>query len=397
MSDVDWIFVVIIGLYLIESMVWLKQGVTVFTRFLGKFRSPLAATRLIGNDFGAVVLGGPAPWDASFLCEPLPVSISPEGVVPFVPASPLQPDRRLSTGLMFTWDELKELRKDELTLLVKNQFVCKLRNHRTASHLHAMLRHIANLEPDEREPLVAHLIADALDSQQVGQLYQNWLEQTSRLRWAASLLFFWTIPLGIVLYYNLIPVPFAKDTQFTIAYFAIFAAIWLWAILESFLAHRKLVPHDRVGRYKMLFTSMVSPAVPMRAPDRLAREIYLFVHPLAFAAALRDPILGRDPVLLRVCAENTVRDIEYPRLPELPTGISDAATSVVHWSTQATKAQIRRLLEEAGLDYDQLLARPNHQAADAKSFCPRCHDDFTPVLANCSRCGNRPTIPFPDA
>lgn len=390
MSDVDWIFVVIIGLYLIESMVWLKQGVTVFTRFLGKFRSPLAAIRLIGNDFGALVLGGPAPWDASFLCEPLPISMSPEGVVPFVPASPLQPDRRLATGLMFTWDDLKELRKDELTLLVKNQFVCKLRNHRTASHLHCTLRHIASLEPEGREPLVANLIADALDKREIGECYQNWLDHTSRLRVAASLLFFWTIPLGIVLYYDLIPIPQAKDIQFTVTYFAIFAAIWLWSILESFLAHRKLVPHDRIGRYKMLFTSIVSPAVPMRAPDRLAREIYLFVHPIAFAAALNDP------VLLRGCAENTVRDLEYPRLPELPKGISELAASVVNWSTVTTKAQIRRLLEDAGLHYDQLLAPPSYPAAEAKSFCPRCHDDFTAVTANCSRCGNRTTVSFPE-
>lgn len=388
MSDVDWIFVVLIGLYLIESMVWLKQGVTVFSRFFGKFRSPLSSIRLIGNDFGALILGGPMPWDASFLCEPLPISVSPKGIVPFVPAAPLQADRRMATGLFFSWDELKDLRRDEQSLLVKNQFVCKARNNRTAAHLCDTLRHIASLEADQREPLIAYLISESLDQTQISEKYQSWLDNTNRLRLAASLLFFWTIPIGIVLYYNVIPLPIVRDTQFTVAYFAIFAATWLWAILESFLAHRKLVPHDKLGRIKLLFTSMVSPAVPMRAPDRLARDMFLFVHPLAFAAVLDVPNL------LQTCAENTVRDITYPRFPELPAGITDQGANVVRWSNQVTEDRLRELLVSLKLDYDQLSTKPVHQAADALSYCPRCHDDFSPIEANCSRCGNRPTVPY---
>lgn len=388
MSDVDWIFVVLVGLYLIESMVWLKQGVTVFTRFFGKLRSPTAAIRLIGNDFGALALGGSLPWDVSFLCEPLPISVSPEGVVPFVPASPLQPDRRPATGLLFAWDDLRKVRRDEHSLLVKSQFICKARNHRSASHLCEMLKHIAGLEPDQREPVISHLIADQLDQTRVSEQYQEWNDRTGRLRLAASLLFFWTLPVGAILYYDLIPLPIERDTEFTVVYFAIFAAIWLWAILESYLGHATLLPHDRSGRWKMLFTSMVSPAVPMRAPDRLAREFFLFVHPLTFAA-----VLG-DPAMLRLCAADTVRDLQYPRMPELPGGIQDSARGVVRWSMETTKTQVEMLLNEHGIDSDSLLTPPAIQAADAQSYCPRCHDDFSPIAASCGRCGNRPTVPF---
>lgn len=388
MSDVDWIFVVLVGLYLIESMVWLKQGVTVFTRFFGKLRSPTAAIRLIGNDFGALALGGSLPWDVSFLCEPLPISVSPEGVVPFVPASPLQPDRRPATGLLFAWDDLRKVRRDEHSLLVKSQFICKARNHRSASHLCEMLKHIAGLEPDQREPVISHLIADQLDQTRVSEQYQEWNDRTGRLRLAASLLFFWTLPVGIICYYDLIPIPVPRDTQFTIVYFAIFVTLWLWAILESVIAHVKLLPHDKSGRFKMLFTSMVSPVVPMRAPDRLAREFFLFVHPLTFAT-----VLG-DAQILTTCAEETVRDLRFPRLPELPGGISDSARAVVRWSSESTKAQIESLLTEIGNDIQSLAAQPNSQAIDAKSYCPRCHDDFSQLMASCSRCGNRPTVPF---
>jgi hypothetical protein len=388
MSDVDWIFIVVTGLYLIESMVWLRPGVLVFTRFLGKFRAPMAAVRLIGNDLGAVILGGPLPWDFSFLCEPLPVSVSPQGVVPFVPAAPLQADRRGATGLMFSWDDLQEIRCEEQSLFVKSQFVCRTRNNRSAKHLCDTLKYIAALAGDDREPLILSLISDPLDQDRVAEQFQGWRERTGRLRLAASVLFFWTIPFGIILYYDIIPLHVVRDTQLAIAYFTIFGAIWLWSIVESFLSHRMLLPYDLAGRYKLLFTSMVSPAVPMRAPDRLARELFMFVHPLAFAH-----VLG-DEAILRKCAEETVRDIEYPRLPDLPMGISSEARNVVQWSTAATSEHVRSLVSKMGLDYEGLVSQPTDYATESQSYCPRCHDDFVPIAATCSRCGNRPTKPL---
>ena len=388
MSDVDWIFVALIGLYLIESMAWLKPGSSVFVRFCGTFRSPLSVLQLFGNDAGTLVLGGPLTSDASFICEPLPISIAPEGVVSFVPASPLKTERCPATGLLFTWSELEELRLEEQKLLVNERTVCRPRNSRSAKYLYETLRHISKLGAEKRSGLASHLIASTLNHQDTREQLDQWRRVTRRLRFASALRFLWTLPLGIVLFYELVPLPFKRNWQFTLTYLTILVVLWWWTTLEGFLAHRKLLPFELGGRLKLLFTSLISPVVPMRAADRLGRDLFLFVHPLAFAAAIDDR------KLMETCSREIVRDLEFPLPPELPPHSPPASEHVVQWSTSETISEVKQMLSELKIDYDGFLAAPERSDKQSQSYCPRCHDDYHALKANCSRCGNRPTVPF---
>lgn len=388
MSDVDWIFVALIGLYLIETVFWLKPGTVAFTRFWGRFRSPLSPLKLIGNEAGTLVLGGPLASDASFLCEPLPLSLSPQGVVSFVSAAPLQPERRRHPGAEFSWSELKDLRLDERTLMVNQRVVCQPRSARSARYLCDTLRHLAELASPQRDDLLVDLIASTLDHQDVRTRIGEWRSTTQRLRLASVLLFLWTIPLGIVAYYELVPIPVVRNWRFVGLFLAILAVLWGWAILESFYAYRKLLPAERSGRSLLMFTSMVSPVVPMRNADRMARELFLFVHPLALAAAIDDK------QLLELCVRETIRDLEFPLCPELPPKLTESGRSIVEWSNSVMIAQVKQLLGELNLDYDRVLVAPPRVNRQSQSYCPRCHDEYTVAEAFCSRCGNRPTVPF---
>ncbi|MFN9248613.1 MAG: hypothetical protein ACK6DS_16235 [Planctomycetota bacterium] len=388
MSDVDLIFVALISLYLIETMFWLKPGSLAFSRVWGRFRSPLSPIKLIGNDAGTLVLGGPLTSDASFLCEPLPISISPAGVVSFVPAAPLQTERRRHPGAEFSWTELKALRLEDRSLMINQRFVCQPRNARSARYLCDTLLHLADLGDSQRSELIVDLFASTLDLHDTRQRLDLWKQATRRLRLAAGLLFLWTIPLGMALYYELITIPVPRNWQVLIFFLAILAVLWGWAIIESYFAHRELLPEDASGRSLLLFTSLVSPVVPMRNADRLARELFLFVHPLALAAAINN-----QPIL-EVAARDTVRDLKYPLFPEMPDPISEAGRSIIDWSNSITTTQVKQLMSELNIDFNQMLAAPPRVNPQAQSYCPRCHDDYTVAAAFCSRCGDRPTIRY---
>ena len=51
----------------------------------------------------------------------------------------------------------------------------------------------------------------------------------------------------MALYYELITIPVPRNWQFLIFFLAILAVLWGWAIIESYFAHRELLPADASG------------------------------------------------------------------------------------------------------------------------------------------------------
>lgn len=386
LSDVEWIFVVLTTLYLVEAVPWIRPGGAPFSSAWGRFRRPGPSPRVVGNDSGGLHTCGLAPFDATFIAESIPVAVAPPGVFGYVSPSPLEIERLPVCETFFTWAELEQLRRCDRDLMVGGQLLCRLRSAATAQCLLRVLRELAATTEEARRPGIERWVASMFDLNATRQSVAAWRSATRILRFSATLLFLWIFPFGLARYYDLLPG--RPDLSTLVLYLAGFFLLWWYTNGLVYLSHRRLQPLERASRWKAVFTAFVSPAVPLRAADHLAREQFALVHPLTLAAALSAPAEIREVVAI------SLRDLRYPRLPEAPPEASATALATIREYRRIQLQFATRLAEELGFDAESLVAPPVPEHPDSESYCPRCVQEYTRRDAHCLECGNRPTVPF---
>lgn len=385
LSDVEWIFVILAVLYFGEALVWVRPGVVAFVSSWGAIGSVRRPRRLTGNENGDLVLASLLPVDVTLLSEPIPLSFSADGVVAFVAAAPLQHDRRLQSGELFSWDQLRAVTAEGRDVKVGERLLCTNRSERSASYLAAKLRELSAFPPEARSEPIETWRAEQFDSARVSKRIRMWEEATVAIRIGATLLSCW-LGMGVSLYYGWLPL--APDGLIVAIYLAIFFILWWATALAAILGHRYLYPADRWGRLKQTLYSFLSPAVPLRLADALGRELLEFEHPLAVSAA------SDSPAHFRNIAQRVIRDAIYPQLPEEPDDLNTAAREIVRASRQANLQHLQRLLAARDVSYDSLLIPPQNANPDALSYCPRCQNDFLLPQSHCDACGSRPTVAY---
>lgn len=398
LTDVQWIFLVLVGLYLLESVAWIRAGVVPFAFVLRRFRDPLVYPALIGNDHGVLMLAGIGPGDALFTAHPLPLSMGDAGVCGFVAATPLQRQRVTQTETFAEWDAVKSIRQRQCSLLIDGTVLCRTSTARHADVLRRGLQRISNLESEKRPAAIDRLRGQAFAVDGVSERLALWRQSTRRLTIASTLLFVWIFPVGLARYLDVLPIP--QTYPVLIAYLGVGLTLWWWSVLEAYLSHRTLyrdpiaLRDSKASRFKLCVMSLLSPVVPLRARAYLARELFDFVHPLVFVLASietreGDPEPLSDPVtaMLRHC----VRDAMYPRLPEVPSQMSAATEDLLASDRQFSEQQLRRVLAQVGQDFDRLMVfEPEDDRCE--SYCPRCLAEYTVIEATCDNCGGRPTV-----
>lgn len=386
LSDVEWIFLVLAGLYLMESLVWVRPGTVVFWVRGDRLSNPLRRRRLIGNERGELVAPGLLPIDATLLAESPPISMGTDGVLAFVAAAPLQSERPRHSGKSYSWKELERLQCHERELYVGDERFCVLRSRGNAQALFQTIRRIATASADQRAADIDAWRRSSVDFERAREQFHQWQSATGVLRASALLLFLLIFPLGLVQYYQL--VPWAMTQQATLIYLSSVWAVWWWSALHAFLAHRKLYPERRGARAKQLFTCLISPVVPLRAADHMARELFAFLHPLTLSVALHPE------ASVRTIAAHTLRDLEFPRLPDLPVEATGSMQRIAQEDAHATRALLEAMLRGRGIDMQSLAAAPERDDPSAKSYCPRCWEEYVEPKATCTSCGERPTVAY---
>ncbi|EMI44430.1 hypothetical protein [Rhodopirellula sp. SWK7] len=397
LSDVEWIFVVLIVLYFLESLVWVRPGVSVFASRRGSFRNRKPAMRLTGNDRGQLMLGGLAPTDMTLLCHEMPVSITGEGVVAFVPMSPINNERPHRSGDSFRWSELADCRSNERDVIAGGRTVCHMNNAAIARRFADQLSSLARTPENERAEKIERFREAMYDVQEIRDRVEDLSKQTRWIRPLASMLLIWIGPIGVLLYYGILPV--SRDAPTTVAYLVMLFLLWWGVAACIFTAHRRLFREDRTGRFKLVACSLLSPAVPLRSIDYLSRELLAtdLYHPLAVSAAIDSS------EQFRSVAERTMRDIEHPIAPEMPntesaatagTTTNEVINAIVMDSRASDWDLITKLLSDSKIPFEELLAAPEPEDDASMEYCPRCHQQFEIENAACDQCGGRETLPL---
>jgi len=396
LSDVMWIYVILSGLYVIESLAWVPAGSLAFTSVFGKFAGPCGRRRVIGNDLGYLAICGPAPTDATFLTEPCPVSLGRKGVVGYTVVSPIGIDRPVDTGVFFDWAELTRIRANDPDLVVDGRLLCRLASPASANRLAERLLRMANLEcRDARDEDIGRFVSEQFDPAPIRQKVDAWRTATAPLRPLSWALIVWIYVVGPARYWGWLP--WWTGTGSVVTYIAILCLLWWASVGLITRGHRALFPDRRLERWKVMLTAFISPAVAMRGCDALSRPLIGMAHPLAAAGAL----CGDEA--LEQWADNVTRDLHFPipteglilggnffRSPES----DDAANDVV---AEYRQRMVNALPQLAGSDGSGVARyRTPAEPEDPRSlgYCPRCLQEFAIRAARCGQCGGMEAVSF---
>jgi len=395
LSDVAWIYIILTGLYLFESLAWVSSGAVAIRSYFGRFRCPTRTHRLLGNDAGYLPTFGIAPFDATLIAESCPISVAREGVYGYVAGSLVGVDAGVDSGpaswLYCPWDRIGEIKVVDRELRLDGKMLCRLSTAGAARSLAGSLSEIAGQPQQEREVAISRFVARQFDTQPIQDRIDAWRAATRRLRFVSLLLFCWIFPVGIARYQGWLPG--FSDVETIAVYLAIVLLLWWLCSGLMFYGHRRLYPGDRPQRWKLFLTSLVSPAAAMRSPDHLARRLVGISHPVAVAAAF--------------CADDEVcqwtgrlaRDLLFPKPPqgvpaESSYGTDEVAIGIVRQYREASLAALWAFAKERGFDLEPLLSQPQRDDPQAVSYCPRCHQEFSLVASRCGQCGDLPTIEY---
>ncbi len=381
-----WIYIILTALYLIESLAWVRAGGTALPSVLGRFSGQLSPRKLLGNERGFVSRFGPLPLDVTFVSDSWPLSIADDGVVGFVATCPLGNDRPRGTDQFFSWAQLSNLVVKEKTLVVGDLALCELRSGESARELAAELKTIAAADTADRTTRIDQFVADRFSSENVAAKVTKFRLAARNLKLLAMMLGFWIFVIGIARYQGWLPGFSGAETL--AIYLAVLVALWWGTNVELFLAHRRLYPLKRGDRWKLLLTSIVSPAVPLRGTDHLARHLLSDRHPLAVAAVIFPPDS------LQPSFDAAIRDIHFPLLPPYPADAPEVMMAAIDQYRTRCGNEIQRLGEKLAIDTSRSLSEPTRQEPEAVSYCPRCHQEFAKLEAICTPCGDRVSIAF---
>ncbi len=386
LSDVEWIFVVLVVLYALESLVWVRSGATLFVSRWGSFRRRSPATRLTGNERGSLFVSGLSPADMSLICHELPVAISVTGVAAFVPITPVGNDRPARSGEAFAWSDLVDCHANERDVIASGRVVCQMSGPRVASRFAGQIASIAVTSEDERAVAIERFYDELVETQSLNESLAALQAQASMIRRLSFLLLLWIGPIGLLLYYDWLPGK--TDDRATVAYMVVLFGLWWTTVGFIWRAHRKLFRGDWIGRFQLVACSLLSPAVPLRAIDYLSRELLSgrLHHPLAVSAVIDTP------QRFRQFAEHTVKDLAYPLAPEFPE--NERAVAIVSHSRELIRGSLSQIFADRGFSVEQALTPPVAEDDESVCYCPRCGQQFEMAEAVCDFCGGRSAQAF---
>jgi hypothetical protein len=342
MSELSELLALLSVLYLLECAQLVPRGAVAVQSILpGRFAARAAARFGLRRDTG-LVLGIPhPPLGLTFVVEPWPVDLGPDGIA----GRP--------------WAAARAAEAAGGQVVVDGATVATLSEPAAAAVAEA-LRRIAAVDGKRREKLVDEVLRRRLDGDAVKERVRGFARATRPLRAAENALFlalFAGAPL-LVRYGELRPFwPYVAGL-----------GVAAWAAIAALLAWRHECGPRRVVALALW------PLSAIRASDRLARGLLADVEPLA-AATLLPPAGFRD------AARRALAELRHRPTP-------------AGWFEQRLERAVIRLVREQKVDPDELFAPPERDSDASRAFCPRCRAQYVRDVACCSSCPEIRLLPY---
>lgn len=383
MRDAEILLLILAGVYMAECTRWLRYDVVAFWSPLAKKCRLTWPGRLFGNAQGGLVVGfSLPPLGRMFLCPSWTVSLSPEGVYGYVAQSLNPGGRPPATQGWFLWDEVENVEFDSHSVFVNGKLLTRTALAPQAETLAALLGRMAKLPAERRASALDQALLAMTDAPAVERLLDQYLRHTWSLQMTANWLFLWVFVGGALLVWW--PGFWRSWPALVVGLLLLLIA----AIVQYFMAQRALFPDARADRWKHVALMALSPPAAMRAHDTVARDLLVGHEPLTVGRMLMSTSDFRD------FARRVLLDLQHP----LPSNQPDDETplKIETWFRARQKELAVATVRDAGLDAAELLAPPTAEASNCRSYCPRCHLQYTVGEGECTVCSGISLISFPD-
>ncbi|HEY6269556.1 MAG TPA: hypothetical protein VIX11_14725 [Candidatus Acidoferrum sp.] len=374
MTEVQILFLVLIGVYLLQCIGWAPLESEVF-RIGWRFRARLLPKGL-GMRFGQhklLFLNPFLPLSGAIVCEFFP------SVVTNKEGTPAQSN--LSKP-----DEITGRRTIRLSYQAKQQVQSAGKEVRSAGHLlftahseayatflAAVLDHVRKRSAQDRDRAFEREFEKMFDNKKIALRLEEYQAHTVFLRTACMLLFVFLFLVAPVL----IRLRGLEHLWPVLLAYLIWSLAWIgWSFLR---AHRALYPELKEGCWQQVIVLALSPFSAIRANDVLLRDLFCAFHPVAVGYVL----LSKEES--RVLAERNLRQSLFRM-----EGDATSSDSVMRRVLQAFLAKIEMPPEE-------LLRPPLRESENCQTYCPLCLAQFVLAEGECPDCGDVHLKKFPVA
>lgn len=361
MSDLEYLYAVMVVFYLAECTHWIRTAAAPFIAWTGRcFRPSKPFFTAAGRD-GGFHFASPLPTGGTFLvASAWPFALSPVAVV-----NPV--------GTMVCFDDAPEFTARRHRLMVGKLQLAALSSPAQARRLVALLNQLVATAQGEREEVITARMRAALDSAALSARLGSF-RTVSRLPGilASVLLVFVFFLAPLVIWWLGVMMAW----PWLLGGLVILSAVNSIGFLR---AHRRLHPDLEDERFAHFLMVLLFPPAAMRTGDMLSRPLLEPFHPLAAASELCRPEEFEALACRVACG------LRYPATR--PASTTAGAGAVWGWHDRAMARAVEGLLVQHDLSLDQLVAPPAQADAGSRSYCPRCHAQFTRETGTCSDCG----------
>jgi ribosomal protein L37E len=359
MRELASLAAIVVLVYIFQCLCWAPLGAHVF------FLEPAGerGRKKRGFLWSSLKLTG-------YWANPLP-PLQPLMVVDWPQFQPEPESLRLTRPeaepLLLAWEELKVQRSGS-KLFCNGTLVLQT----GADQLKAsqeLLEKLKRSKPKERKKLIETWLRKATDSAAIEERLNVFRRKSRWLDMAVTLQF--------VLLFMIVPAAFYR-----------FGGKALWPMLgavltasiviawQSWKLHKSFFPIDGEGRFKAVFSTILSPINAIRAADALARDLLAGFHPVAVAGA--------------VCTQAEFEAFAGEQLRTMKFSAPG-----MNWHEQQLELAMEKMLRKNGVAAKQLLSAPEREN-ECVVYCPRCRAQYTKGRESCSDCGYGELLAFTD-
>lgn len=263
------------------------------------------------------------------------------------------------------WEELKVTRSG--SKLQCNGSVVVQGGAEQLKQMQELLEKLKRANVKERKKLIEAWLRKSTDAAAIEERLKVFCRKSRWLDLAVNLQFF--------LLFLIVPMAFFR-----------FGSRALWPTAGAVLAtsifiawrsvrlHKFFFPGDGDGRFKSVFSTVLSPIYAIRAEDAVARDLLAGFHPVAVAGVM--------------CSKKELEAFagEQLRADKFSSGGAS-------WYGNQLELALTKMLEKKGVDVKGLLAAPEREEG-CVLYCPRCRAQYTKAREDCADCGYGELLAF---
>ncbi|MCL2760579.1 MAG: hypothetical protein FWD70_02905 [Desulfuromonadales bacterium] len=366
MTDTQFLYLILVIIYLIECCFWLPRNSIAFIKGSGwKIKS---SAWLLGNSNGAFAFAWPFPLLGKAFIGTIPsISISQEGIANRTIEG--NPRKSSKAATIISYDNISSISN-----IGKIVYINETEFYKSSSEKHALklVEILSELwRSNKREKDIQNYTDSLFDIDTLDKNLTEFNIKTKTLTWLCNIHF--------IIMFIIAPIIVYVFGVISLIISALFIIIFNFVVIGFYYySHSNVYPEFKGERITDIIKMGLCPPMTVRGRDYLSLHYLCSFHPVAIAFVLLPAEKAEE------FAKKTLLDFNK--------NITSNSDSVI-WHYESMKKEITAFIEKRGIDINKLLAPPEPEAG-VLSYCPACHAQYTFINGTCSECNNVNLVPY---